>query len=433
MVRYGAGEFNFVLKQLIFAVMTLFIIWSISRLDSEVWMHKIGIGLFLIGFALMIAMNFLPASFVPEIGGASRWITIFGFSIAPVEFFKVGFIYFIAWSMSRKVEIDREHKFRTEFKIFFPYFFAYGIAVLFITVIQKDLGQSVVLGVALILLTYLAGSSGRFVLKIIGILLVAFVGLIVTFGHRVERIASWWEMAKGWLPEYVNRLIGHTTGEEPYQVQQALGAIHNGGFWGTGLGNGIFKYGFLSEVHTDFVLEGIAEEMGLFSIIVIFFLFMMLFQRILKVANRSQNRVYFLFNIGIALLIGATLLINTYGATALIPMKGIPVPFISYGGSSMFALAFAIGMVLMTSKEANREDQEKRLEEYETDPSSYMGANPQEHQQQQSYDDYHYEYQRRQAEYYEKYGYGGGDETNNYTENSSYGYHHHQDRDRREF
>jgi len=354
MVRFHTGEFSYVLKQMVFAIASIFTMWSISRLEPDKWMHRIGMTLFLGGLFLMVIMNFLPRSVVPEIGGASRWISIFGiFSIAPVEFFKIGFIYFISWSMSRKVEINHQYRFVSEFKIFFPYFVVYLISVLFITVIQKDLGQSVVLGTALIILTYLAGGSGSFIFKIIISLTIIFIGLIVTFGHRIERIASWWIVVRNWLPDWMVKVTGNTSGTEPYQVQQALGAISHGGFWGVGLGNGIFKYGFLSEVHTDFVLEGIAEELGLFAIIVIFALFTILIQRILKIANRSPRRVFFLFNIGIAVSIGVTLLINTYGATSLIPMKGIPVPFLSYGGSSMLALSFGIGMVLMTSKEAN--------------------------------------------------------------------------------
>jgi len=399
MVRFHTGELNYVLKQLIFAIMSIFIIWSISRLEPEKWMHRIGMTLFLGGLFLMVIMNFLPKSFVPEVGGASRWISIFGlFSIAPVEFFKIGFIYFISWSMSRKVEINKRNRFISEFRIFFPYFLVFMVAVMFITVIQKDLGQSVVLGTALIILSYLAGGSGSFIFKVILSLLLIFVGLIVTFGHRVDRIASWWVVAKSWFPEWMIRATGDVSGAEPYQIQQALNSITHGGFFGVGLGNGVFKYGFLSEVHTDFVLEGIAEELGLFAIIVIFILFTALIQRILKVANRSYNRVFFLFNVGIAVSIGVTLLINTYGATSLLPMKGIPVPFLSYGGSSMFALAFGIGMVLMTSKMINREDQEKKLQEYRANSQDYVANDNRNYYQDPPYQNSNHTYQRYQEE-----------------------------------
>jgi len=374
MLRFNAGEFNFVLKQFIFSVMSIFIIWAVSRLNPDKWLFRIGMSMFLGGLFLMVIMNFLPSSIVPTIGGASRWISLFGFSIAPVEFFKIGFIYFISWSMARKIEVDNQNKFRSELLMFLPYLIIFIISVFFITVLQKDLGQSVILGGTLILLSYLAGGSGKFIAKVIGFLTFVFLLFIVSFSHRTERIQSWWQLAKTWLPDWFSNMIGAQNGSEPYQVSQALGSIYNGGFLGVGLGNGVFKYGFLAEVHTDFILEGIAEELGLFAIMIIFILFMVLFQRILKVANRSDNKIYLLFNIGIALIIGFALLINTYGSTGLIPMKGIPVPFLSYGGSSMLALAFGIGMVLMTSKQANQENPKPTKPET-SPPDSYRQDN----------------------------------------------------------
>jgi len=408
MVRYSAGEFNFVLKQLIFTIMSIFIIWTLSRLQAKDWLHKIGMTMFLGGLFLMVIMNFLPTSIVPSIGGASRWISILGFSLAPVEFFKIGFVYFISWSMSRKVTVDENHKFKSELVIFFPYLVIFLISVFFITVLQKDLGQSVILGGTLIMLSYLAGGSGRFIAKIIGGFTFVFLIFIITFSHRTERIQSWWQLAKTWVPDWLSNIIGIKDGSEPYQISQALGSIYNGGFWGVGLGNGIFKYGFLAEAHTDFILEGIAEELGLFAIIIIFIIFTVLFQRILKVANRSENRSYLLFNIGIALIIGLALLINTYGSTGIIPMKGIPVPFISYGGSSMLALAFAIGMVLMTSKHS--ENQEPTHTQPETDSNQDSNFN-------------HYQKSEQQESW----------QNQNISQNYYNNRPHHQNRDREEF
>ncbi len=358
MVRFETNEFNFVLKQLIFSTLAIILMWTISRLESKVWLHKIGMLMFIGGLFTMIIMNFLPTSIVPEIGGASRWISIMGFSLAPVEFFKIGFVYFIAWSMSRKVEIDKNHKLRSEFSIFFPYFVIFIIAIFFIAYLQKDLGQSVVLGATLVVLSYLAGGSGKFIAKTIGFLTIVFLFFIMTFSHRTDRIQSWWLMAKTWLPDWIMDRFDLSGGVESYQIAHSLNAVNNGGLFGTGIGGGIYKYGYLAEVHTDFVLEGIAEETGLASITLIFLIFTWLFQRMLKVANRSDDRSHFLFSIGMALIIVFGLLINAYGATGIIPMKGIPVPFISYGGSSLLALSIGIGMVLMISRDANRRDSE---------------------------------------------------------------------------
>ena len=126
---------------------------------------------------------------------------------------------------------------------------------------------------------------------------------------------------------------------------------------GTGLANGTFKLGFLSEVHTDFVLAGIAEEFGFLGVLGVTMLFLFILHRIFKIANRSRNETYYLFSIGIGLVIGFTFLINAFGISGITPIKGISVPFLSYGGSAMIASAVGIGMVLMASKKAKmRED-----------------------------------------------------------------------------
>jgi cell division protein FtsW len=138
--------------------------------------------------------------------------------------------------------------------------------------------------------------------------------------------------------------------EEPYQIGHSLNAIHNGGFFGTGLANGTFKLGFLSEVHTDFVLAGLAEEFGFFGILFVTMIVIVILQRIFKIANRSDNRIFYLFSIGIGLLFAFAFLMNAYGISGLTPIKGISVPFLSYGGSSMLAASMGMGMVLMISK-----------------------------------------------------------------------------------
>ena len=360
MVRYGSGEFNYVMKQAIFGIISIMLIWMISRLEAEKWLHIIGMSLFIGGLFAIIIMNFLPPSIVPTIGGAARWISIMGFSIAPVEFFKIGFTYFVSWSMSRKIIHNPKISLVQEFFMFVPYFIIFVISAMFIAVMQKDLGQSLILGTTLIVLVYLAGGSKNLILKVTFFIILGFILVILTFAHRINRIQTWWQLVKTWLPDWILQSFDISQGAEPYQISQALGAINNGGFWGVGLGNGIFKLGFLAEVHTDFVLEGIAEELGIFALFIIFTLFTMLIFRLLRLANRSQNKTYTLFNVGIALIIGLALLINTYGATGILPMKGIPVPFLSYGGSSMLALSIGIGMSLMTSKYIPDEPEENK-------------------------------------------------------------------------
>ena len=143
--------------------------------------------------------------------------------------------------------------------------------------------------------------------------------------------------------------------KEPWQISNSLNAIHNGGFFGEGLGNGQFKLGYLSEVHTDFILAGIAEEWGLLGIVFVTFTILFIVFRIFKIASKVKNPMYYLFCIGVGLLIAFAFILNAYGISGITPIKGIAVPFLSYGGSHILAACVAIGMVLMISKKVPRD------------------------------------------------------------------------------
>jgi cell division protein FtsW len=353
-IYFGYDEFHFAMRQAIFGLISITVIWSLAQLEPDVWLHRIGLTLFFMGLILMIAMPFLPDSLVTEVGGASRWIKFLGFSIAPVEFFKIGFVYFLAWSFARKIKQNDNVSFKEEFIRFIPYALFFIIVMFLIAFIQKDLGQVVVLGLTLAFLLFFAGSSFKFFMTLMLSSLVFLVFFIVTAEHRIARIKSWWALAQQSIlqlfPESIASHLRIANTDEPYQISHSLNAIHNGGLIGTGLGSGTFKLGFLSEVHTDFVLAGIAEEFGFVGVFAVTALFVWVLQRIFRTANRSENNVYFLFSLGIGLLIVFAFMINAYGVSGLTPIKGISVPFLSYGGSAMLGASIGIGMVLMVSK-----------------------------------------------------------------------------------
>ena len=201
-----------------------------------------------------------------------------------------------------------------------------------------------------------AGSSFRFFLSILVAIFSAVILFILTAEHRILRIKSWWALAQNsvleLLPSALAERLRVPVEVEPYQIGHSLNAIHNGGLFGVGIGNGTFKLGFLSEVHTDFVLAGLAEEFGFIGVVFVVFLFLWMLQRIFKVANRSQDTTTYLFSIGIGLILAFAFLVNAYGISGITPIKGISVPFLSYGGSVMLGSSFAIGMVLMASRKA---------------------------------------------------------------------------------
>jgi cell division protein FtsW len=360
---FGVNEFHFAIRQSVYGLLSITIIWILAQLDPDKWLKPIGLTLFIGSTILMIAMPFLPEFLVSAVGGAKRWIKLFGFSLAPVEFFKIGFVYFLAWSFSRKLGHHDGMGIKQEFIRFMPYGVVFVGAMFIIAFVQNDLGQVVVLGLTLLFMLIFAGSSFRFFFSILLAAFLFFIFFIFTAEHRIMRIKSWWALAQNSVlelfPEAIATQLRVPTEVEPYQIGHSLNAIHNGGIFGTGLANGTFKLGFLSEVHTDFVLAGLAEEFGFVGVVFVVFLFLWMLQRIFKVANRSRDSTIYLFSLGIGLLLSFAFLVNAYGISGITPIKGISVPFLSYGGSAVLASSIGIGMILMASKKVKMDGVEK--------------------------------------------------------------------------
>ena len=350
---FNYEPYHFFVRQLAVGVIGIFLMWGISRLDPDKSLVWIGFCLFGFCAIAMGAMHALPSSLVTDAGGAKRWIRLPGFSLAPVEFFKIGFVYFLAWSFTRKIDGTKK-SLKEEFGLILPYLFLFLVAVYLIAILQNDLGQVVVLALTLAVMMFFAGTSFRLFAIGIGLAVMLASIAIVTSEHRIARIKSWWgtiqNMVLSILPDGMAAALRVEDTGEAYQISHSLNAIKHGGFFGEGLGAGVFKLGFLSEVHTDFVLAGIAEEIGVLGIFVITGVIVFLLYRIFRVSAKVENKVYHLFTLGVGLLISFSFLMNSYGITSITPIKGIAVPFLSYGGSSVLALCIGIGMVLSVSK-----------------------------------------------------------------------------------
>ncbi len=352
---YEYNQYHFFLRQLFVGLLSIFLMWGFSLIDPDKIINKIGLFLFISFFILMAIMPFLPASIVTASGGANRWIRLPGFSLSPVEFFKIGFIYFLSWSFHRRlIEIPKKIALKEEFILLLPYFLSFIIVVFIIAFLQKDLGQVVLLGGILFILLIFANRSYKVFVSLGLFGLIALVGLIIAAPHRIHRIYSWWAMVQDGilmvLPSWADNYLRIEDLPEPYQVSHSLNAMNNGGIFGQGLGLGDIKLGFLSEVHTDFVLAGITEELGFIGLAFITLIIFLIVLRIFKISGRVENKIYHLFTIGVALMIIIAFLINSYGISGMIPIKGIAVPLLSYGGSSMLSMSIAIGMVLSISK-----------------------------------------------------------------------------------
>jgi cell division protein FtsW len=357
-VHFSYVDFHFFIRQSMAIFIGFVTIVILSKLDPDKWFARVGLALFVSFFLLMVAMQFLPSTLVNEVGGAKRWIRVGPMSLAPVEFFKVGFVFFLAWSFARKLLDKSKMGFFEELRVFSPYLLIFIIAVVIIAVFQKDLGQVVVLGATLMVLFLFIGSSLKFFFTLLSGVFIAFISLIFFAPHRMARIRSWWGTVQdnilSVLPFESVQNLRVEAGKEPYQISNSLNAIHNGGFFGEGLGNGQFKLGYLSEVHTDFILAGITEELGFLGLAVVTMTILFVVFRIFKIAAKVKDPMYYLFSIGVGLLIAFSFILNAYGISGITPIKGIAVPFLSYGGSHILASCVAIGMVLMVSKKVPR-------------------------------------------------------------------------------
>jgi len=365
-IYHGYRDFwglHFFVRQLIAVMVGIFLIVFLSRLDPDKWFVKIGFTLFILSFLLMVVMPFLPANLVKDILGAKRWIRLGPISISPVEYFKVGFVFFLAWSFSRKMLHHGRLTLWNEFKVILPYMGIFAVAVMFIAVFQKDLGQVTVLALTLLILLLFAGRSLKLFFVNIFLGLLGFVILVRVAPHRMTRIKSWWSTVQDhfltYFPESIVSEIRVDVASQPHQISYALNAIHHGGLWGQGIGAGQFKLGYLSEVHTDFILAGIGEEMGFWGIVLVSFLIAVILFRIFHIASRVENPMYHFFSMGMGLLIVLAFLINSYGISGMIPIKGIAVPFLSYGGSHIVAASLGIGLVLMISKKRKYEEERR--------------------------------------------------------------------------
>ncbi|MCI5787184.1 FtsW/RodA/SpoVE family cell cycle protein [Helicobacter trogontum] len=351
---YGYGQFHFLYRELFASCLGIMLMWGLSYFNVEKHLFGFGILLFVVSLIVIIILPFLPDSYATSAGGAKRWLRLPNISFAPLEFFKIGYIIFIAWSFSRKFNNPNALPFLEQLEILIPHLFVFMFVAILISTLQNDLGQIILLALVFIIMLICAG--GRFSLFTLTLGVVSIMGtiLIVTSPHRIKRVREWWinieTLIHSYAPNFSLLNDGIDTGG---QVQNAAYAFYNGGHFGVGIGESIVKLGFLGEVHTDMILAGISEELGLFGLLVCVAIVFAIIFRILKIAFRLQKNFYSLFCVGVAGLIGFSFLINAFGETGIVPIKGMAVPFLSYGGSSLLALCIAIGLVLALSTKVN--------------------------------------------------------------------------------
>lgn len=321
--RINLPEYHFIQRHLILLVPAVGILITCSTLSVS-WVRRLSLLVLLASLAATAATLVIGV----EIKGATRWLSLPGMTLQPSEFLKPAFVVAAAWLFSlQKTDSD------------VPGYVASALLyalVMAMLLMQPDLGMAVVVTAVWGVQFFIAG---------LPIAAVVVLGLVAVGGG----IASYFAFPH--VASRIDRFLDPASGDS-YQIDRSLDAFASGGVWGVGPGEGSVKL-FLPDAHSDFVFAVAGEEFGLLWCLLLVALFAFVVLRSLVRASRSANLFVVLAAAGLAAQFGFQALINMGSTLSLIPTKGMTLPFISYGGSSMLALAMGTGLLLaMTRRQA---------------------------------------------------------------------------------
>ncbi len=285
---------------------------------------------------LILAIFALVLLLVPGLNthknGATRWLDLGPVSFQPAELLKISLvIYLAAWFEKRGEDI------KSFWDGVVPFSVMLGISSIVVVVFQRDMGTMMVLALAAVGMFYVAGIRLRHLMMILATGATLGWLAIVTFPHRMERFLTFLDPTKD------------ATGDG-YHISQALIALGSGGLFGLGLGKSIQIYGYLPEASNDSIFAVIGEEFGLIGALLVIGLFGLIVWRGIEIARRAPDTFGRLTATGITLIIMFQSFINVAAMLSIVPLTGIPLPFISYGGSSLVIMMFAMGLLFNISK-----------------------------------------------------------------------------------
>ena len=325
-----ANQYYFLIKQSVFLLISITLMITISILPKE-FTRKISLILFifsLLGVLLTLIMGLSS-------GGASRWISVFGIiTIQPSEFLKPSLIILSAWFFARSKE-EQNSKYSLVPGLLF-------ILVATLLMLQPDLGQTILLFITILCLVFVQGFPWLIIAPAGLVSMISIIFFYFNFPHFASRLDSWIEIWFG----------GGAANSKLTQTQAAIDAIENGQIFGKGIGESWVKY-HLPDSYTDFVFAAIAEESGLIVTISLMILYLILIMRGLIRSMNQNNFFNQLASSGLIILFGLQALIHIAVNLSLIPAKGMTLPFISYGGSSLLAMGITMGMFLALTKKTN--------------------------------------------------------------------------------
>ncbi|MBW2258905.1 MAG: putative lipid II flippase FtsW [Deltaproteobacteria bacterium] len=324
--KFGS-DIYFLKRHVLYALAAILVLITCRYVPYPVY-KKLAYPILGLAFVLLIAL-YIPR-LGHSVGGANRWLRVFGVSFQPSEFARLALIIYLAYSLSKKRERIKE------FSIgFLPHAIVGGSLVLLV-VMQPDFGMAAML--ALIAWTMLFVGGVRFFYLFTGVAALLPIAYYLLFhvGYRAKRLASFIDP---WRYQ----------SDAGYQIVHSLMAFGSGGVLGSGIGNSYQKLFYLPEPHTDFVFSVLGEELGLVGVLLVMSLYVMIVWRGILVAMKARDIFAIYLAVGLVSALGLQVCVNIGVVMGLLPTKGLTLPFVSYGGTSLVMNAAAIGILMNIS------------------------------------------------------------------------------------
>ncbi len=318
--HYGLSPFYFVHRQILFLIPTLAIMFGVSLMEQKTLWRTASVAL-----AVTLVLMVAAILFGPQVKGATRWISFPGGSIQPSEFSKPCFAIISAWLIARARQ-----------KQGFPghqLAIAAYLIILCLLLMEPDLGMSFVLSCIWGAQMFLSGLPMLFIAGLVGLGALGLFGAYMFFPHVTSRVDRFLDPAAG----------------DNYQVQKSLDAFSNGGLFGTGPGHGLVKL-TLPDAHEDFIFAVAGEEFGMIAAVLLILLYCFIIIRSVTRIYRNEDLFVILATTGLLVQFGLQSLVHMGSSLQLLPAKGMTLPLISYGGSSLLSFGLAMGALLSLTR-----------------------------------------------------------------------------------
>ncbi len=319
----------YVSKQAIAIIMGFVTFMIVANLKPQTW-RSLEKPLIFLALGASIAVRF----FGEQVNGAYRWVQIGGFSFQAAELIKFALVIWLAGFLADRIKRGTLSDWNDTLK---PLGIAVGLIGLVVAFVQSDLGSASVMIAIMVSMAYVAGMPMKKVVMAGMIILVGVTLAISTSSYRRGRLHTFLNPASDCQ-------------NAGYQSCQALIAVGSGGMFGQGIGSGVQAYGYLPEAANDSIFAIYGEKFGFVGSVILIGLYLMLFSRMIKIIERTPNEYMRLLAVGVLAWLSTQALINIGAMTGMLPLKGITLPYISYGGTSIIFVAASIGLVFSVSR-----------------------------------------------------------------------------------